>query len=68
LRYDQVTVIDEHSGWFFAQKLAQKARKVVNRKPTFQNSGFGDRFKAVLQPPDGLGFDADWHDGYVTWF
>jgi 1,4-alpha-glucan branching enzyme len=63
LRYDQVTVIDEHGGWFFAQKLSKKAREVDNRKPHISEFWLGDRFKAVLRPPDGLGFDANWHDG-----
>jgi 1,4-alpha-glucan branching enzyme len=63
LRYDQVTVIDEHGGWFFAQELAQKAREVDRRKPHIAEFWLGDRCKSVLRPPDGLGFDANWHDG-----
>jgi 1,4-alpha-glucan branching enzyme len=63
LRYDQVTVIDEHGGWFFAQQLSEKAREVDSRKPHVSEFWLGDRFKSVLRPPDGLGFDANWHDG-----
>jgi len=63
LRYDQVTVIDEHGGWFFAQKLAERAREIDTRKPHISEYWLGDRFKSVLRPPDGLGFDANWHDG-----
>ncbi|MGH7230893.1 MAG: alpha amylase C-terminal domain-containing protein, partial [Nitrospiraceae bacterium] len=63
LRYDQVTVIDEHGGWFFAQKLAEKAREVDTRKPHISEFWLGERFKGVRRPPDGLGFDANWHDG-----
>jgi 1,4-alpha-glucan branching enzyme len=63
LRYDQVTVIDEHGGWFFAQRLSAKAREVDTRKPHIAEFWLGDRFKGVLRPPSGLGFDANWHDG-----
>jgi 1,4-alpha-glucan branching enzyme len=63
LRYDQVTVIDEHGGWFFAQRLCERAREVDRRKPHIAEFWLGDRFKSVLHPPDGLGFDANWHDG-----
>jgi 1,4-alpha-glucan branching enzyme len=63
LRYDQVTVIDEHGGWFFAQSLASRAREIDTRKPQIAEFWLGDRFKGVLGPPGGLGFDANWHDG-----
>ncbi|MCF6155912.1 MAG: 1,4-alpha-glucan branching protein [Candidatus Brocadia sp.] len=62
LRYDQVTVIDEHGGWFFAQRLAEKAREVDTRRPHISEFWHTDRFKSVLAPPAGLGFDANWHD------
>jgi len=63
LRYDQVTVIDEHAGWFFAQRLSAKAREMDSRKVHIAEFWANDRFKAVLPPPNGLGFDAAWHDG-----
>jgi 1,4-alpha-glucan branching enzyme len=63
LRYDQVTVIDEHGGWFFAQRLAERARIVDRRKVHIAEFWHNDRFKAVLPPPNGLGFDSVWHDG-----
>ena len=62
LRYDQVTVIDEHGGWGFAQKLAEKARLVDTRKPHISEFWLSDRFKSVQPPPGGLGFDANWDD------
>ncbi|OQW37607.1 MAG: hypothetical protein A4E19_13090 [Nitrospira sp. SG-bin1] len=62
-RYDQVTVIDEHGGWFFAQRLVEKARDLDRRKPHIAEFWHNDRFKAVVPPPHGLGFDAVWHDG-----
>jgi 1,4-alpha-glucan branching enzyme len=63
IRYDQVTVIDQHGGWFFAQRLAEKAREVDRRKAHVVEFWLGDRFKGVVSPPRGLGFDATWHDG-----
>jgi hypothetical protein len=27
LQYDQVTVIDEHGGWFFAQRFSDRATR-----------------------------------------
>ena len=63
LRYDQVTVIDEHGGWFFAQRLSDRARAVDRRRVHIAEFWHKDRFKGVLPPEDGLGFDAVWHDG-----
>jgi len=62
LRYDQVTVIDEHGGWFLAQKLAESARDVDSRRPQISEFWHTDRFKSVLPRPGGLQFDANWHD------
>ena len=56
-------VIDEHGGWFFAQRLSAKAREMDSRKMHIAEFWANDRFKAVLPPPNGLGFDAAWHDG-----
>jgi 1,4-alpha-glucan branching enzyme len=58
LRYDQVTVIDEHGGWFFAQRLSDRARAVDRRRVHIAEFWHKDRFKGVLPPEDGLGFDA----------
>ena len=50
MRYNQLTVIDEHGSWFFAQKLSQKAREVDNRKAHISEFWLSDRFKSVLPP------------------
>jgi 1,4-alpha-glucan branching enzyme len=62
LRYDQVTVIDEHGGWFLAQTLAERAREVDSRRPHISELWHPARFKSVIPRPDGLHFDANWHD------
>ena len=63
LRYDQVTVIDQHGGWFFAQRLSERARELDRRRVHIAEFWHNDRFKGVLPAPNGLGFDANWHDG-----
>lgn len=63
LRYDQVTVMDQHGGWFFAQRLSKRARELDRRKVHIAEFWHNDRFKGVASPPNGLGFDANWHDG-----
>jgi 1,4-alpha-glucan branching enzyme len=63
LRYDQVTVIDQHGGWFFAQRLSERAREVDRRRVHIAEFWHNERFKGVLPPPNGLGFDGNWHDG-----
>ena len=53
-----MTVIDEHGGWFFAQRLSAKARVDSMAESAYCGILANDRFKAVLPPPNGLGFDA----------
>lgn len=48
---------------FFAQGLAAKVREVDRRKVHIAEFWLSDRFKGVVSPPQGLGFDATWHDG-----
>lgn len=66
LRYDQVTVIDEHGGWFFCQDLTGTVRFL---KPgavqiaEYWPYNAGDRWKGVAQPPFGMGFDVGYSDG-----
>jgi len=64
LRYDQVTVIDERGGWFFAQQLTETLRFV---KPSALQlaeywGNANDRWKGVATPPFGMGFDAGYSD------
>jgi 1,4-alpha-glucan branching enzyme len=61
-RYDQLTVIDEHGGWFFAQELA---RTVRSRKPSAVQVAeywWHDRWVGVAAPPSGMGFDVGYSD------
>ena len=65
LRYDQVTVIDEHGGWSFCQDLTSTLRYV---KPSavqiaeYWNYNRGERWKGVATPPHGMGFDLGYSD------
>jgi 1,4-alpha-glucan branching enzyme len=65
LRFDQVTVIDEHGGGTFCQDMTSTLR---HRKPSAALIAeyWGDpgwRWRAVHRPPDGLGFDVGYADG-----
>jgi 1,4-alpha-glucan branching enzyme len=63
LRFDEVTVIDRNHGWFFCQDLTSTLRY---RKPSAALIAeyWGDeRWRAVVAPPDGMGFDLGYADG-----
>jgi 1,4-alpha-glucan branching enzyme len=65
LRYDQVTVIDEHGGWFFCQDLTNTLRYEKPRAvqiAEYWNYDRGQRWKGVARPPDGMGFDLGYSD------
>jgi 1,4-alpha-glucan branching enzyme len=65
LRYDQVTVMDDHGGWSFCQDLTSTLRYV---KPSavqiaeYWNYNGADRWKGVATPPHGMGFDLGYSD------
>lgn len=62
LRYDQVTVIAESGGWYFAQDITKTLRFA---KPTAVQIAeyWGDeRWKGVAVPPYGMGFDIGYSD------
>lgn len=63
LRYDEVTVIDNHGGWFFCQDLTDTLR--YHRPQALQIAEYwsGERWKAVSRRPAGMGFDAALGDG-----
>lgn len=63
LRYDEVTVIDNHGGWFFCQDLTDTLR--YHRPEALQIAEYwsGERWKALARKPDGMGFDAALGDG-----
>ena len=65
LRFDQVTVIDEHGGGAFCQDMTSTLR---HRKPSAALIAeyWGDpgwRWRAVHRPSGGLGFDLGYADG-----
>jgi 1,4-alpha-glucan branching enzyme len=65
LRYDEVTVIDGHGGWFFCQNLTGTLRFVkadAVQIAEYWNYNAGDRWKAIAPPPDGMGFDFGYSD------
>jgi 1,4-alpha-glucan branching enzyme len=62
LRYDQVTVIDDHGGWFFAQDLTSTIRFVKPSAVQIAEYWSGERWKGVAAPPDGMGFDIGYSD------
>lgn len=62
LRYDQITVIDEHGGWFFAQDLAATLRWVKPSALQIAEYWGGERWRGVAAPPHGMGFDAGYSD------
>jgi 1,4-alpha-glucan branching enzyme len=62
LRYDQVTVIDEHGGWFFCQDLTGTMRFVKASAVQIAEYWGGERWKGVTRPPDGMGFDVGYSD------
>jgi 1,4-alpha-glucan branching enzyme len=62
LRYDQVTVLDENGGWFFAQDLTNTVRSVNPSAVQIAEYWAGERWKGVATPPFGMGFDIGYSD------
>jgi 1,4-alpha-glucan branching enzyme len=62
LRYDQVTVIDEHGGWSFCQDLTGTLRFVKGGAVQIAEYWGAERWKGVAQPPAGMGFDVGYSD------
>ncbi len=62
LRYDQVTVIDEHGGWFFCQDLTDTLRYVKPGAVQIAEYWGNERWKGVEPRPDGMGFDVGYSD------
>ena len=62
-RYDQVTVMDEHGGWFFCQDLTNTLRFMKPEAIQIAEYWGNDRWRGVVNPPDGMGFDAGYNDG-----
>jgi 1,4-alpha-glucan branching enzyme len=62
-RYDQVTVIDEHGGWFFCQDLTNTLKFIKPTAVTIAEYWGSERWRGIVDPPDGMGFDAGYNDG-----
>ena len=62
-RYDQVTVMDEHGGWFFCQDLTSTLKFVKPSAVHIAEYWGNERWRGVVNAPDGMGFDAGYADG-----
>ena len=62
LRYDQVTVIAESGGWYFAQDLTNTLRFVKPAAVQIAEYWGNERWKGVAAPPHGMGFDIGYSD------
>ena len=62
LRYDQVTVIAESGGWYFAQDLTNTLRFVKPNSVQIAEYWGSERWKGVAGPPAGMGFDIGYSD------
>jgi 1,4-alpha-glucan branching enzyme len=62
-RFDEVSVIDNHGGWFFCQDLTNTLRFVKPNAIQIAEYWNSRRDLAVKSPPDGMGFDAALADG-----
>ncbi|HEU0140077.1 MAG TPA: alpha amylase C-terminal domain-containing protein [Bryobacteraceae bacterium] len=63
IRYDEVSVIDNHGGWFFCQDLTNTLHFVKPEAIHIAEYWNSRRELAVQAPPAGMGFDAALADG-----
>jgi 1,4-alpha-glucan branching enzyme len=62
LRYDQVTVMDEHRGWSFCQELSRAVRLAKPEAVQIAEYWGGEPWRGVSEPPSGMGFDLGYSD------
>lgn len=62
LRYDQVTVMDEHGGWQFCQELSDRVRHAHPRAAQIAEYWGNEPWRGVAHPPAGMGFDIGYSD------
>ena len=62
LRYDQVTVIAQNGGWYFAQNVTSTLRFVKPTAVQIAEYWDNDRWKGIATPPSGMGFDVGYAD------
>ena len=63
LRFDEVSVIDAHGGWFFCQELTSALRAEWPKAALIAEYWGEHRWLAVTAPPEGMGFDIGYSDG-----
>jgi 1,4-alpha-glucan branching enzyme len=63
LRFDEVTVIVDFGGWRFCQDLTGTLRFAHPSAALIAEYWRDQRWQAVVDPPDGLGFDIGYADG-----
>lgn len=63
IRYDEVSVMDNHGGWFFCQDLTTHCRDVKPQAIQIAEYWNDWRWLAVNPKPGGMGFDAALVDG-----
>lgn len=62
LRFDEVTVIDQHGGWHFCQDLTATLRFGHPAAVLIAEYWGEQPWRAVVAPPDGMGFDLGYAD------
>jgi 1,4-alpha-glucan branching enzyme len=62
LRYDQVTVMEQHGGWSFCQELSRAVRHAKPEAVQIAEYWGHERWRGVSEPPSGAGFDLGYSD------
>ena len=63
LRFDEVTVIDAKGGWSMCQQLTQALKEGEPAAALIAEYWGEQRWRAIANPPDGMGFDIGYADG-----
>ncbi|MDB6172793.1 MAG: glycoside hydrolase family 13 domain protein [Chthoniobacteraceae bacterium] len=62
LRYDEVTVIDQHGGWTFCGDLTNTIRFIKPKAVQIAEYWGTERWRGVVNRPDGMGFDVGYSE------
>lgn len=62
LRFDQVTVIEEHGGFSFCQELSRAVRLEKPEAVQIAEYWGEPRWRGIAEPPAGMGFDVGYSD------
>jgi 1,4-alpha-glucan branching enzyme len=63
LRFDEVSVIDWHGGWYLCQNMTDSLRQTKPEAPQIAEYWTDSRWLAVWRPTAGMGFDIGYADG-----